>query len=145
MPKSNLEHLPSNIREMREMVRIFAKPPTGEWFITEDGVDYPVSVVIGGPTWAVETPDFAVVFEANFVPYTVYVVNHKIDRITDHLGNPCDEYWLTIGGSYVQHFHKARMHEGKVDRVCIAHRWDRQLYGSEEGRQGAQQKYTLGW
>lgn len=142
---SNLKALPDNIQENREMVRIYRSSLSGKWYVDEDDVPYPVSVALGGYTWAVETENFCVVFDVNFRPYSVYVTNHKIDRITDPFGNEQDEFYLTKGGDHIRQFWKSRAVGEKIDRVCISHRWDRQLYGSEEGRQGAQVKYTLGW
>ena len=126
-----------------EQVRIFCE--AGWWYVQEGDRSYPVRIAIGGYTWALETQNFSVVFEDNFVPYTIRVANHAITSIEDHLGNQLQEFWLSKGGSHIKHFFKLRSHEGKVDRVCIDTPWDRQLYGSEESRQGAQVKYTIGW
>lgn len=144
--KSNLESLPSNICEMRDMRRLYINVEKQRWCIDDELGTHPVAVVIGDYTWAVETPKFSVVYEVNFHPYTVEVDNHQIRQITDRNGDQLDEFWVTGGGSNAGHFFKSRMLEnGTADRVTIFTPWDRQPYGSEEGRQTAQEKYTLGW
>lgn len=144
--KSNLESLPSNIRKQRNMCRIYINVEKQRWCVDDELGTHPVAVVIGGHTWAVETPNFSVVYEVNFHPYTVEVENHQIRQITDRNGIPLDEFWVTRGSSNASHFLKTRMlDDGTVDRVTIHTPWNRQKYGSEEGRRGAQEKYTMGW
>lgn len=142
---SNLEAYPENIQDTKDLLRIYRSGISGRWFVDEDDSAYPVSVALGGYTWAVETENFSVVFDVNFRPYTVYVTNHKIDRITDPFGKELTEYYLVRGSDHIAQFWKTRLVGEKIERENVGHRWDRQKYGSEEGRKSAQVKYTLGW
>ncbi|WDS62380.1 hypothetical protein [Pseudomonas phage D6] len=125
-----------------DTVTIYKSYPTGVWVVKEDGVEYPVFVVVGGYTWCVINAEVDIVFECNFVPYTFHVKDKHLCYILGPANELLDEYIIPTGSSHIKHFFKRRTVNGVIEEVNIGRRFDSQRYGTGKDKGGAQQKYT---
>lgn len=126
-----------------DTVTIYKNYPTGVWVVKEDGVEYPVFVVLGGYSWCLLNGTFEAVFESNFVPYTFNVVDNVIQVIASPDNKLLDEYILVKDGPYIEHFVKRREVNGEIEEACIAQRFDHPKYTTgKDGGKGARTRYV---
>jgi len=140
--KVNNRHSPEMFTTC-DTVTIYRSYPTGVWVVKEDGVEYPVFVVLGGYTWCMLNGTFEVVFESNFQPYTFNVKDHVIQVILSPDNKLLDEYIFVKSSPYINHFVKRRERDGEIEEVGISHHFDYPKYGSgKDGGKRAQERYV---